>query len=157
IGVQGDQYYPTRLMYAYIVSHRDQGWAEGDPITSLIGTARQVIVKSDANGVVPLTQAWTADMTGYFDVIIDYDNDGKFSWKLDELAGFQVRESGAIGNWLWLETNQNGKQAAGDQGIGGITVQWIGVNGNVLLTTPAASDGTYSFGSLSTGTYRVKF
>ena len=40
-------------------------------------------------------------------------------------------------------------------GLGGVTIQLLDVNGNVLRTTSTAADGTYSFTNLQAGTYTV--
>ena len=87
IGVEGDEYLGNFAMTAYILPHRTNGWLEGD---SLTGAVASVVVQSDAEGVVPLTQAWEADQLDAFDIIIDYDNDGKFSSTLDGLSAFSV-------------------------------------------------------------------
>lgn len=87
VGIFGEQYYPDLLMPAYIFTHR-KAWNDGDPLGGFIAT---LFVKSDADGVVPLTAAWKADLGGRFNVIIDYDRDGLFSWTLDGLGGFKVQ------------------------------------------------------------------
>jgi Ca2+-binding RTX toxin-like protein len=43
-----------------------------------------------------------------------------------------------------------------DPGIGGVTVQLIDVNGNVLATTVTDSSGNYAFTGLSAGQYAIK-
>jgi hypothetical protein len=93
VGISGTQYLPNQLMYAYIVPHKATGWMEGD---SLSGPAvNRSVVLSDSNGNVSLTDSgWTAPTTpGTYDVIIDYNNDGKFSWTLDGLSAFTVTTS----------------------------------------------------------------
>jgi hypothetical protein len=40
--------------------------------------------------MVPPTNAWAAQALGQYDVVIDYDNDGKFSWRLDGVGTFTV-------------------------------------------------------------------
>lgn len=89
VGIFGDQYYPDLLMPAYIFPHKTAGWNEYDPFTGYI---QQIFVQSDGNGTVPLTEAWTADKSGLYDVIIDYDRDGLFTWTMDGLDGFKVLE-----------------------------------------------------------------
>jgi hypothetical protein len=93
IGILGDQYYPDLVMPAYVFDHRG-GWNEDD---ALAGPIARVLVKSDGGGTVPLTEAWTIDRTGEFDVIIDYDRDDLFTWTIDGLGGFHVvPEPGAL-------------------------------------------------------------
>lgn len=95
VGVSGEEYYPDFAMTAYVVHHRPEGWMEDDSLTS--GLVAQVVVQSDSNGSVPLTEAWLADLPGKYDIIIDYDNDGLFSWTLDGVGGFHVN-SPPVGN-----------------------------------------------------------
>lgn len=87
IGIWGDQYYPSFYMYAYILPYKPGGWNEGDPLSPYVA---RIVVQSNFGGGVPLTAAWVANQTGQFDVIIDYDNDGFFSWKLDGLGSCTV-------------------------------------------------------------------
>jgi hypothetical protein len=86
VGILGEQMYPDLLMKAYILPHKN-AWTEDNSFADAIAS---IFVKSDANGLVPLTLAWTANKLGLFDTIIDYDRDGMFSATLDGLGGFQV-------------------------------------------------------------------
>lgn len=86
IGIEGDQYYGNLVMPSHVFTHK-AGWNEDDALT---GGIANPLVKSGATGAVPLTQAWTIDRIGRFDVLIDYDRDAKFSWTLDGLGGFKV-------------------------------------------------------------------
>jgi hypothetical protein len=86
VGITGMQYYPSLSMPAYIFPHREL-WNEGDEYQ---GWVQRIAVLSDAAGLVPLTAAWNASMYGRFDMLIDYNRDGVFSWTLDGLGGFSV-------------------------------------------------------------------
>ncbi len=74
-------------MDVYVVPH--QTWWEGDDlITNAVKIGR---VKSDAKGQLPLTQLWKADKPGRYDIIVDYDGNGKFSYSLDAIHAVEVR------------------------------------------------------------------
>jgi hypothetical protein len=96
VGASGTQYYPDLLMQAYIFPHQTE-WFNGD---LLIGSVADQFVLSDSNGQVALTDTWVASQTGTFDLIIDYDRDGKFSATLDGLGGFEVVPEPAIASML---------------------------------------------------------
>ncbi|MFY9821172.1 MAG: SdrD B-like domain-containing protein [Thermoanaerobaculia bacterium] len=69
---------------------------------------------------------------------------------------FGYRGTGSVGDRLWLDTNGNGVQDAGEAGINGTTVQLLDDGGNVIATTTTAGDGNYQFSNLGAGTYSVR-
>ena len=78
-------------------------------------------------------------------------------------AGFQVycpppAATGSIGNYVWCDTDKDGKQDYGEGGIGGVTVKLMNSSGtSVLATTTTNSSGYYNFANLAAGTYQVYF
>ena len=64
-----------------------------------------------------------------------------------------VPPSGTIGNFVWLDTNANGIQDAGEPGIPGVTVTLNGPDGTQTTTTDGA--GAYLFTGLRAGSYTV--
>jgi hypothetical protein len=87
-GPKSANFLPNEWTDVYVVPHRT--WREGDPLkTDLV---RRVRVKTDAKGGLPLTDLWAADKAGTFDIVVDYDGNGKFSYALDALSAFVVRE-----------------------------------------------------------------
>ncbi len=68
---------------------------------------------------------------------------------------------GAIGDFVWQDTNQNGIQDAGEPGIDGVTVKLCADSScNTVLATTTTSnfkgnDGYYQFSGLPLGTYYV--
>ena len=73
-------------------------------------------------------------------------------------AGFYKPAS--IGNFVWDDVNANGLQDASEPGISGVTVVLTGTNGNgtaVSLTTTTDATGSYLFGNLVPGTYKLTF
>jgi hypothetical protein len=86
VGVAGDEYYPNLTMPVYITPHRSS-WLDGD----LFGGVLAGWVRSDSLGAVSSTFTnYVADHIGQFDMIIDYDRNGRFSATLDGLTGFSV-------------------------------------------------------------------
>jgi hypothetical protein len=85
----GPFYFPNLLMHVYILPHKDAGWNQGDDIAS--GAYVQALVQAGADGRLNATQIWQPTFLGHFDVVVDYDNDGKFSWKLDGINSFVVQ------------------------------------------------------------------
>jgi protocatechuate 3,4-dioxygenase beta subunit len=65
-------------------------------------------------------------------------------------------QKASIGNFVWEDKNYNGVQDAGETGIGGVTVNLLGTNNQVLASTTTDSSGKYSFNNLNAGDYRVE-
>ncbi len=64
-----------------------------------------------------------------------------------------------LGDFVWLDENQNGLQDAGEPGLGGVQVILEQATGNTFIpvdTTTTAADGYYQFSTVP-GTYRVRF
>ncbi|AEI48781.1 SdrD B-like domain-containing protein [Runella slithyformis] len=78
---------------------------------------------------------------------------GQNNFKAD--AGFAPK-LGSLGDFVWKDLNNNGRQDAGEPGIPGVVVQLLNSIGTVLATDTTNSNGLYTFDSLSNGTYRVK-
>ena len=67
--------------------------------------------------------------------------------------------SASLGNTVWLDTNNDGLDDNGEQGVGGVTVDLLNATTNaVIATTTTNASGNYSFTSLPTNvTYEVQF
>lgn len=63
----------------------------------------------------------------------------------------------SVGDKVFIDTNGNGLQDAGEPGLGGVTVTLLDGSGNSAGSTTTAADGTYSFTGLVPGNYQVKF
>jgi hypothetical protein len=61
----------------------------------------------------------------------------------------------AIGDRVWGDTNFDGIQDAGEQGIAGVTVQLLDTNGSVLNSAVTDQNGLYLFQGLSAGNYAI--
>jgi len=64
---------------------------------------------------------------------------------------------GSIGDRVWLDTDHDGIQDEGELGKGGVTVELLDAGGVVLATQVTNDDGSYLFGELAPGDYRVRF
>ena len=69
---------------------------------------------------------------------------------------FGYRSVGSVGDRVWLDSNGNGIQDAGEVGLNGLTVQLLDAGGNVLATATTAGDGNYTFPNLAGGNYSVR-
>ncbi|MFL6236334.1 MAG: SdrD B-like domain-containing protein, partial [Thermoanaerobaculia bacterium] len=69
---------------------------------------------------------------------------------------FGYKHTGSVGDRVWLDSNANGVQDAGENGINGVTVQLVNSDGTVIATTTTSGDGDYAFNNLAAGTYTVK-
>ncbi|NJN72124.1 MAG: hypothetical protein HC799_04555 [Limnothrix sp. RL_2_0] len=69
-------------------------------------------------------------------------------------AGFYNLAS--LGDFVFLDNNQDGQQNAGDTPVGGVTVELL-QNGVVVATTTTNPDGSYLFDGLVPGDYQVQF
>lgn len=66
----------------------------------------------------------------------------------------------SIGDYVWLDTDKDGVQDAGEDGVPGFVVNLTGtdLDGNpVTATTTTRADGQYLFEGLASGTYTVTF
>jgi len=66
--------------------------------------------------------------------------------------------TGTIGDKVWLDSNGDGLQDAGEEGLAGVTVSLFEVgNGTALNSIITTSDGAYSFSSLGASQYYLTF
>ncbi|MGC8960620.1 MAG: SdrD B-like domain-containing protein [Chloroflexia bacterium] len=78
--------------------------------------------------------------------------------QIDLSRDFGYRPEGVIGDYIWFDSDGDGVQDEGEQGIPYVTVRLCGDAdcNTVLMTTQTDSDGYYAFGNLSGGTYYVQ-
>lgn len=65
--------------------------------------------------------------------------------------------SGRIGDYVWIDTNGNGFQNAGEPGVPGVSVFLLNSSGTVIKNTTTDANGFYLFTDLAAGTYQVQF
>ena len=75
-------------------------------------------------------------------------------WKLPLFFLFAV--TAALGDLVWLDSNGNGVQDAGEPGVAGVVVELL-QGSTVIANTTTSSSGLYSFTDLTPGTYSVVF
>ncbi|HDC3680204.1 TPA: fibrinogen-binding adhesin SdrG C-terminal domain-containing protein, partial [Staphylococcus aureus] len=111
---------------------------------------------STPDGYTPTTaNAWTDDAvdsdglttTG---VIKDADN-----WTLD--SGFYKTPKYSLGDYVWYDSNKDGKQDSTEKGIKGVKVTLQNEKGEVIGTTETDENGKYRFDNLDSGKYKVIF
>jgi len=69
--------------------------------------------------------------------------------------------SGSIGSYVWFDTDRNGIQDGGEQGIDGVKLTLKDGNGNVItsvstVSVPTSQGGYYQFTGLCAGNYKVE-
>ena len=64
---------------------------------------------------------------------------------------------GAIGNFVFVDTNKDGKQDAGETGVDGVKVYLLDGAGTKIDSTDTMGGGKYLFSNLAAGTYSVQF
>ncbi|MQA18776.1 SdrD B-like domain-containing protein [Rugamonas rivuli] len=71
-------------------------------------------------------------------------------------AGFY--KGATLGDRVWLDSNRNGVQDAGEAGVAGVKVILLDASGNPAgATATTDASGNYSFTNLKPGTYSVQF
>lgn len=63
----------------------------------------------------------------------------------------------ALGDFVWLDSDKNGIQDAGEGGVQDVRVDLLDLAGNVLATQLTDVNGNYLFEDLEPGSYRVRF
>ena len=61
-----------------------------------------------------------------------------------------------VGDLVWVDSNGNGLQDAGEPGLAGVVVQ-LHQGSTVVASTTTSSSGYYSFSNVAPGTYSVVF
>lgn len=84
----------------------------------------------------------------------DLHNDGDRDPTLD--FGFVVKTY-AVGDYVWVDTNRNGIQDAGEKPLPGVKVELFNASGKSVGSTTTDANGRYVFDNLPAGTYRVRF
>lgn len=71
-------------------------------------------------------------------------------------TSFGYNQKGAIGDRVFVDSNNNGVQDPGEPGIGGVTVRLYNSSNVQIATATTAADGSYLFTGQPAGTYSVK-
>jgi hypothetical protein len=70
---------------------------------------------------------------------------------------FGFYQPAELGNFVWLDSNRNGRQDSGEQGVSGVSVSLLNSAGSVVSSQVTNSTGFYLFSNLAPGTYSVVF
>ena len=80
------------------------------------------------------------------------------SGQTDNTIDAGLYQPAALGDYVWLDANDNGIQDSGEQGVAGVTVELEnGTGTSVLATTTTDATGYYHFTGLAPGQYDVQF
>ena len=71
----------------------------------------------------------------------------------DQITGAYIL--GSIGDYVFLDLNEDGIQDAGDSGLAGVELSLLDSNGVEVQSTESAANGSYSFDDLLPGTYTI--
>ncbi|BCG63942.1 MAG: hypothetical protein methR_P1692 [Methyloprofundus sp.] len=70
--------------------------------------------------------------------------------------GYNSPCTGSIGNYIWLDTNRNGLQDAGEAGIAGVIVNLKDSQNTIIATVTTDANGFYEFVGLCAADYKVE-
>ncbi|EHA6085842.1 LPXTG cell wall anchor domain-containing protein, partial [Staphylococcus pseudintermedius] len=92
-------------------------------------------------------------------------SDSNGSVKTGNALGFTGNSSGGtgnpvyrLGNYVWHDSNQNGIQELGEEGVGGVTVEVFDTATNTKVGQAVTNaDGSYLITNIPNGMYRVEF
>jgi len=123
-------------------------------------------VSGDTNrdGKLDVNETWTYKGSELVSAVGSFVHVGTATAK-DMITGVSVSASDAanysstmtvqsLGDRVWLDSNANGVQDAGEAGVAGVTVQLKSTSGAVLQTTTTDANGKYLF-NVAAGSYTV--
>ncbi|MFC3812822.1 SdrD B-like domain-containing protein [Lacihabitans lacunae] len=71
-------------------------------------------------------------------------------------AGFTIDNTkGSLGDYVWLDANNNGLQDQNENGVGDIIIE-LYLDGNLLAKDTTDASGAFGFANLESGTYKIK-
>lgn len=134
-----------------------------DAAQLLSDNGRNTVSQSDINFLVQQSQAAVASGSGvvptdtFFSTLIDPEGNG-------QPLIIQLN-SAKLGDQVWLDSNADGIQDAGELGVNDVVVELYDGNGDLVATTITGDDystavveqGFYQFSGLAAGDYSVKF
>ena len=102
------------------------------------------------------------DLSGWYsttDVSAPNDNQIPVALSIGQNSAdnnFYDTQYASLGDFVWLDTNGNGAQDAGEPGLTNVTVFLLNAISNVVATTATGATGTYLFTNLPPATYLVQ-
>jgi uncharacterized repeat protein (TIGR01451 family) len=82
---------------------------------------------------------------------------GENNMDVDAGIHYHAPSTASLGDYVWLDTDADGIQDAGEVGVSGVVVTLYDGSGNVMATDITDGDGHYLFTDLPAGTYSVGF
>ncbi len=70
---------------------------------------------------------------------------------------FPPGERSIIGDFVWIDDNQDGIQDPGESGMSGVTVNLLDGGDNLLASTVTGTNGDFAFNDYPPGDYRLEF
>lgn len=135
---------------------------EGVDISTFGGSDGEATASANG-GTLPYSYQWSNGQTGAtasnlsagtYSVTITDQNDCTCT------AEVELNDPSKIGDFVWEDTNKNGIQDNGENGIGGVIINLSGSTDsgiNVMRSTTSNPDGSYAFDGLLPGTYNLSF
>ena len=108
----------------------------------------------DYAGLVVMSDITTLQIAPGTDGVLNTADDEA---ETDPSWDFGFYRLASIGNVVFEDLNRNGRQDAGEPGVGGVTVELLDGAGSVVATTSTSPAGQYEFTGLEPGTYSVRF
>jgi hypothetical protein len=135
------------------------------------GTLSYFEVANFNTAIVPiptanLTQITAVDPSNYnpgdtIVVLARYTPTDPLECPIEKIVKFGVlpacNDTAAIGNRVWLDTDKDGTQDAGEPGVAGVTVTLYNVSGDAIASTVTDGTGAYKFTGLAAGDYSISF
>lgn len=129
------------------------GLAAGNYIVEFAPTAAFFVLTAQGQGPDPRFDSDANPITGRTSVITL--GAGENNSDID--AGLLKPTSAMIGDFVWLDTNGNGVQDAGEAGVANVTVNLLTGAGVFVATTTTDASGQYLFLDVTPGNYQVEF
>ena len=154
----------TGVVWNYVVTNTGNVPISTLVVTDNIAGVTPVYQSGDANSnsLLDLDETWTYQATGTA-VEGQYENTGTVTGKgpedqdvsdSDDSHYYGAVQVGSIGDFVWEDTDGDGNQDGGENGLPNIRLQ-LTQNGSTIAYRTTNSSGWYLFTGLSAGTYVV--
>jgi uncharacterized repeat protein (TIGR01451 family) len=91
------------------------------------------------------------------DDVIDEDGQNGRDEDDNDIANVTIAPLASLGDYVWYDTNLDGKQDATEVGVPNVTVKLYKADGTLVGTTTTNANGFYQFIDLPAGDYYVQF